>query len=186
MSDKPRRDQQDRPDEGAGPDQAGPPGAGDVPALLAAAEATAKENWDLFLRARADLENYRRRTERDIELMVRRGKRDLVMRVLEVADALERAAAYEQQNSADPAGAAGGSAGVSLILRQLLKILAGEGVQPIESAGQPFDPAFHEAVDVRADAGVTVPTVAEELQKGYLYEGEVIRPARVRVAQPTT
>lgn len=134
------------------------------------AEAKAKENWDQFLRARADLENYRRRIERDLELMVRRGKRDMVLRLLDVVDALERATEWE------------GSA--ELITRQLLKVLADEGVKPIECAGQPFDPAVHEAVDVRTDPAVGAPTVTDVLQKGYTWEGEVLRPARVRVTQP--
>ncbi len=136
------------------------------------AEAKSKENWDLFLRSRADLENYRRRVERDLDLMVRRGKKDLLAKLLDVVDALERAAA------------AGADPGVTLILRQLAKVLADEGVMPINSLGQPFDPSCHEAVDVKTDDSVRAPTVADELQKGYTYGGEVIRPARVRVAQP--
>jgi len=166
----------------------------------AAAEAKARENWDLFLRARADLDNYRRRVERDLESMVRRGKRDFIARLLDVADALERAAAWEAAAKAGaeagspaagaPAPAAGAAAGgaaaggVALIARQLARVLADEDVKPIDSVGRPFDPALHEAVEVTASDSVTVPTVTEELQKGYTYGEEVIRPARVRVAQP--
>ncbi len=167
------------------------PAAGDeaeLEARLAAAEAKSQENWDLFLRARADLENYRRRVERDLEAMVRRGKRDFLLRLLDVVDAFDRAAAYESGATGAGGGAAGGAAGadsgLQLIWRQFLKVLADEGVVPIESTGQPFDPAIHEAIDVRADATVDGPTVEAELQRGYLYGGEVLRPARVRVVQP--
>ncbi|MCL6581715.1 MAG: nucleotide exchange factor GrpE [Firmicutes bacterium] len=147
-----------------------------VRAQLAEAEAKARENWDLFLRARADLENYRRRVERDLAAMVRRGKKELVLRLLDVMDALDRAAAWEEQ--------AEGSGGVGPIRRQLLKVLADEGVSPVECVGKPFDPALHEAVDVTVDPSAEGPTVTAELQKGYLYEEEVLRPARVRVSQP--
>ncbi len=146
---------------------------------LAEAEAKVKENWDLFLRARADLENYRKRTERDFELVIARGKRDLLIKLLDVADALERASAFEGQ-AADPAV----TSGAALTYRLLLKVLASEGVTPIECVGQPFNPALHEAVDVRPDPLVTTDTVASELQKGYLHGEEVLRPARVQVSQP--
>ncbi|RJQ09227.1 MAG: nucleotide exchange factor GrpE [Bacillota bacterium] len=140
------------------------------------AAAKAAENWDLFLRARADLENYRKRVERDLELMVHRGKKSLLFRLLDVADALDRAASFEDDG--------GERAGAAAILRQLHKAFAEEGVTPIDCVGKPFDPAFHEAVDVTLDPSVTEPTVVEELQRGYLLGDEVLRASRVRVAQP--
>jgi len=152
-------------------------------AQLAEAEAKAQENWDLFLRTRADLENYRRRVERDLAAMVRRGKKGLVLRLLEVMDALDRAAAWEEQAEGDSASRPV-SGGVGPIRRQLLKVLADEGVSPVECVGKAFDPALHEAVDVTVDPSAEGPTVTAELQRGYLYEEEVLRPARVRVAQP--
>lgn len=165
-------------------------------AKAAEAEAKAQENWDHFLRARADLDNYRRRVERDLAAMVRRGKKDLLLRLLEVADALERAVLWEEAAGAGQAGgpAAGRQAtsapgdasrvGVAQILRQLVKVLADEGVTPIQSVGLPFDPALHEAVDVTFDAKIEGPTVVTELERGYRHGDEVLRPARVRVAQP--
>jgi len=67
----------------------------------------------------------------------------------------------------------------------MFQYLADEGVTPIESLGQPFDPAVHEAVAVEpaAEAEVEENTVTAEFQKGYLYEGELLRPARVRVSK---
>jgi len=160
---------------------------------LAQAEEKAAENWERFLRARADLENYRRRVQRDLHSMVRRGKKELVLRLLDVVDSLERAAAWEN-GSGTPDGArqagAGGAGdaarqGMVLIHRQLLKVLADEGVAPMEAVGRPFDPALHEAVATAATDEVPAGTVTAELQKGYTYEGEVLRPARVLVSQPT-
>ncbi|HCW51036.1 MAG TPA: nucleotide exchange factor GrpE [Clostridiales bacterium] len=188
----------DTAESGPVPDAAEPgpapePDPADMARRLAEAEEKARENWDRFLRARADLENYRKRVDRDLAAMVRRGKRDLLTRLLDVADALERAAAWEaSQKDAGGRDAQGGDGGddaaregFALIHRQLLKVLSDEGVEPIESVGRPFDPAVHEAVAVETREDVKAETVVEELQKGYTYEGEVLRCARVRVARPT-
>jgi len=164
-----------------------------VASELVAAQAKAQENWDLFLRARADLENYRRRVERDLGAMVRRGKQDLLLRLLGVLDSLERAATWDDPGakpSGDPGAKPSGDPaatreGLGQIQRQFLKSLADEGVTPIVSLDQPFDPTFHEAVDVRTDASLEVPVVTAELQRGYLCEGEVLRPARVQVTKPS-
>lgn len=170
---------------GDGPaEAAGPTDLGDLSAKLAEAEAKARGNWDLYLRARADYENYRRRVERDLAAMLRRGKQDLLLRLLELADALERAAAWEAERAGRTDGEATAPTGFSHLHRQLLKLLADEGVTPIDSAGRPFDPKLHEAIDVVADPSAAAGTVMAELQRGYIHEGEVLRPARVRVAQP--
>jgi molecular chaperone GrpE len=157
-----------------------------VASELMAAQVKAQENWDLFLRARADLENYRRRVERDLGAMVRRGKQDLLLRLLGVLDSLERAAAWDDPGAGPtpPGDPAATREGFGRIQRQFLKALADEGITPLAGLGQPFDPAFHEAVDVRTDATLEVPVVTAELQKGYLWEGEVLRPARVQVTKP--
>jgi len=162
----------------------GAPDSGDLARRLAEAEEKAAGNWERFLRARADLENYRKRVQRDLGAMVRRGKKDLIVRLLDVVDALERAASWE-----NGAGAAAGARsdredardadtareGVALIHRQMLKVLADEGVAPIECS---------EAVATDPTDDVPAGTITAELQKGYTYEGEVLRPARVRVSQP--
>ena len=156
-----------------------------VASELVAAQAKVQENWDLFLRARADLENYRRRVERDLGAMVRRGKQDLLLRLLGVLDSLERAATWDDPGATPSGDPAATREGLGQIQRQFLKSLADEGVTPIVSLDQPFDPTFHEAVDVRTDASLEVPVVTAELQKGYLCEGEVLRPARVQVTKPS-
>lgn len=156
-------------------------------AALAEAEAKAAENWDRFLRARADLENYRQRVERDLAATVRRQKSGLLHRILEVADNLERALAAVRGTPGgglDDERLAPVIEGFELISRQLQNALAAEGLEPIDAAGQPFDPALHEAVVVWESPEATAPTVTDVLQKGYRYGGEVLRPARVRVARP--
>lgn len=145
----------------------------------------AKENWDRFLRARADAENLRKRVERDLPAMVRREKRDMFLKVLDVMDNLERAiAGAESLNEGERSSVSGFIQGVQMIYRQMQGILAGEGVEPIKALDEPFDPALHEAVSSEQAEGISCEVVVEELQKGYRYQGEVLRAARVRVAVP--
>jgi len=141
----------------------------------------AERNWDQFLRARADLDNYRRRMEREVERLVERGRQDLLLRFLDVVDNFQRALMPQVMASADPDGL---RRGLELISRQLDTMLSQEGVEPIQALGNPFDPRFHEAVAVWESPDVEAETVTDEMQKGYLYRGEVLRPARVRVVRP--
>lgn len=154
------------------------PGQEDGRAAQAAeAEAKAAENWDLYLRARADLENYQRRVARDLAFNIRCGKRDLILRILEVVDDMERAltadADYDSLRH-----------GVDMIMRKLLDVLAAEGVRPIEAVGQPFDPRFHDAVAACEDPSVQTETIVEDLRRGYTFEDDCLRPTMARVAKP--
>lgn len=190
-----------RPEQGI-PEQPGTagsqetkPGGGTTPpgpqAASAAAEtaewkAKAAENYDLFLRARADYENLARRTQRDASMLVRMGKRDLLLKLLELADNLERAAASWRKALAgcqgvDTDGLVGG---VEMIGRQLQSVLASEGVQPIEALGKPFDPTLHECVVTWDSPDFECPTVTDEIKRGYTLNGEVLRASQVRVARP--
>lgn len=137
----------------------------------------AEENWDRYLRTQADFDNYRRRVERDMDQSLRRGKRHLILGVLGVLDNFERALAAE-------GGPDALRKGVEIILRQLKDVLAAEGVTALETVGQPFDPAYHEALDVWESPDAEEERISDELQKGYTYQGELLRPARVRVVRP--
>lgn len=149
----------------------------DLERKMAEAEAKAQENWNMYLRALADLENYRRRTARDLAFHIRSGKKDLILKLLTVVDDMERALAAEADYEALHQG-------VEIIMRKLLDVLAAEGVAPIEAVGQPFDPRFHEAVAACDDPEVDTDTVVEEFRRGYTYEDEVIRATMARVAKP--
>ncbi|HHY38435.1 MAG TPA: nucleotide exchange factor GrpE [Clostridia bacterium] len=145
----------------------------------------AEENWDRFLRARADAENLRKRIERDLPVMVRREKKDMFLKVLDVMDNFERAMAGAESLSREESDSISGFLkGVEMIYRQMQSILASEGIEPIKACGEAFDPAYHEAVSSEEAEGISYETVVEELQKGYRYQDEVLRPARVRVAVP--
>ncbi len=143
---------------------------------LEAAKKEAREYRDGYLRARADYDNLKKRAERDAADMVRLGKSDFMLKVLDAADDLERALAAE-------AGAEELRKGLEQTLRKLLGILKAEGLEPIDALGKPFDPALHEAV-AAAEGEVECDTVCDELRKGYTYCGCTLRPTIVRVAVP--
>jgi molecular chaperone GrpE len=139
--------------------------------------------FDQYLRAKADFDGFRRRTERDFEDRVTRGKADFLRALLEVVDNFGR---FLQ--ATEKSGLEGGERsfeaffrGVTMIEQQLMDALLKEGVEPIENpVGKELDPAFHDAVATQ-DGGGEHGTVVEELQKGYVYNGLVLRPAKVKV-----
>ena len=149
----------------------------DLEERLAEAEANASENRNMYLRALADLENFKRRTARDLAFHIRSGKKDMILKLLTVVDDMERALAVEADYEALREG-------VEMITRKLLDILSAEGVKPIEAVGMPFDPKFHEAVVACEDSEVDTDTVVEEFRRGYTYEDEVIRATMAHVARP--
>jgi molecular chaperone GrpE len=144
--------------------------------LAARYKEEAERNWQQFLHAAADLENYKKQSARQRDEAVQRVRAELFRVMLTIVDNLERALAH--------AGGDPGSVveGIRMTHRQALETLSGLGVRPLETEGRPFDPRYHEAVDVAAHAGVSPGTVIGELQRGYLLNGELLRPARVRVA----
>jgi molecular chaperone GrpE len=115
--------------------------------------------------------------QREQDSTAQAGKRQLVLALLDVMDDFERALSYA---STAPASILQGA---HVIHQRLTDLLQAQGVVPYASAGQPFDPALHEAVDAiktdQAQSGV----VLDELSHGYRWGHEVLRPARVRVAQ---
>ena len=131
----------------------------------------------LHLRALADFDNYRKRVQRERESAAQAGKRQLVLALLDVLDDFERALAYA--NTAPESILTG----ARVIHQRLTDLLQAQGVVPYTSTGQPFDPALHEAVDVINTDRATPGVVLNELSHGYRWGDEVLRPARVRVAQ---
>jgi molecular chaperone GrpE len=132
---------------------------------------------DLHLRALADFDNYRKRVQRERESAAQAGKRQLVLALLDVMDDFERALAYA--NTAPESILTG----ARVIHKRLMDLLQAQGVVPYTSAAQPFDPALHEAVDVINTDQAMPGVVLNELSHGYRWGDEVLRPARVRVAQ---
>jgi molecular chaperone GrpE len=146
------------------------------PELQALREELQREN-DRHLRARADFENYKRRVERDRDVAAREAKRALLLALIELADGFDRALLHVADS---PESVAEGLQGMR---RALSSVLEGEGVGSFESAGQPFDPKRHEALATVKDTGGTPGTVVDEAGRGYLWNNELLRAARVRVAE---
>jgi molecular chaperone GrpE len=132
---------------------------------------------DMHRRTLADFDNYRKRVQRDWDSAAQAGKRQLVLGLLEVMDDFERALAYA---STAPASILSGA---RVIQQRLTDLLQTQGVVSYSSTGEQFDPALHEAVDVIKTNQITPGVVLDELQHGYRWGNEVLRPARVRVAQ---
>lgn len=132
---------------------------------------------DRLLRTRADFENFRKRSDREMESLRRYALFDALGDFLAVADNLERALAAS--GSTDNL-----KQGVEMITRQLHDLLRRHGVEPIAAVGKPFDPNLHEAVTKEEGAEVDEPTVTAELQRGYLFHDRLLRPAMVNVAMP--
>ena len=176
-----------RPHGGAEGDQgqAQPAPAADrvaeLEAALEAAKAEAAENWDKFLRERADTENYKRRLERTQAEQLKRVKKDVLLKTLGVMDNLERALAYEGEGTAqvDPKTLL---MGLKMTLSQFRDVLSSEGVTEVPALGGQFDPALHEAVTTEVAPDVPEGQIVAELQKGYRMGDELLRPARVKVA----
>lgn len=145
---------------------------------LAAKEAEAKTNWDKFVRERADLENYRKRVQREKEELLKYGNESLILEILPVIDNMERALAHACEESQ-----AAVIEGVRLTHAMLLSTLKKFGVTPIETApGSLFDPAFHQAMHQVESGEHPANSVVEELQRGYLLNGRLLRAAMVSVA----
>jgi molecular chaperone GrpE len=143
---------------------------------LEEAESKTSEYKDSWLRSQAEFQNYRKRLERDNEVMYLSMKGDIIKRVLPVLDDLERAL---QNRAADDAWASG----IELIARKFQNILESEGLKRIDALGKEFDPNFHEAISHEPANGAQSGHVIGVVQNGYMLGERVIRPALVRVAQ---
>ncbi|MCR4763585.1 MAG: nucleotide exchange factor GrpE [Lachnospiraceae bacterium] len=138
-----------------------------------------KELQDKCMRQMAEFENFRKRTDREKSQMFDTGAAHVIERILPVVDNFERGLASAPKNEENKAFADG----MSMIYKQLSKALEDLGVTPIEALGREFDPNFHNAV-MQTEATEEFPagTVAQEMQKGYLYHDTVIRHSMVSVA----
>jgi molecular chaperone GrpE len=138
-----------------------------------------EEFKDKYLRKLAEMENLRKRLEREKSEYQQYALNDLLRELLVVLDNFDRAL-----RSRDRADGKSFQEGVEMIFRQYLDLLKKEGVVPLESKGKKFDPMFHQAVLTEESEVVSEPEVAEELQRGYLLHGRLLRPALVKVFVP--
>ena len=165
-------------EEPAGRDAEAAPEPDARDARIAELEGQLEEYRQRLLRSQADFDNYRRRTQREKEEMAKYASAEIITRLLPVLDNFERAIGASKDSGDFEALAKG----VDMIHRQLLQLLEQEGLKPMETVGQPFNPEFHEAVMRVESDEHEEGTVVEELQRGYILKDRVIRPAMVKVS----
>jgi molecular chaperone GrpE len=149
----------------------------ELEAQLAQAKQEAAENWNKYLRERADMENFRKRQERLMGDRVQRQKKELFQKILAVMDNVERALAY--QDTMDKQGL---QQALRMLLWQLNEVLRAEGLTPVPTVGETFNPYVHEAIEAVEDSDKPEGTVVEEVLKGYKLGDETLRAARVKVS----
>jgi len=160
------------------PDALAHPSYVELESKLTEAEQLAHENWEKCVRATAEVDNIRRRAERDVANAHRYALEKCVDSLLPVIDSLERALELALQLDDKPM-----HEGLALTMKLLIDALQKQGVEPIDPLGELFDPAQHEAMSMQPAEGVAANTVTMVFQKGYVLNGRVIRPARVVVSK---
>jgi molecular chaperone GrpE len=140
---------------------------------------TSEKNYDLYLRSQAEIENIKKRNKKEKEDWLKYANESLIKDLLPSLDSLEKALAHaNDQNALDAL-----KEGVSLTLKGLKDALSRSGLEEVCAKGEPFDPCFHEAVSQIEKDEVKPGTIVEELQKGYLLNKRLIRPAMVVVSK---
>jgi len=144
---------------------------------LAEAEKKAQEHWELLLRTRAEMENLRKRTEKDLENAHKYGIEKFVNEMLPVKDSMEMGIA------AQDATAESLHEGMKLTMNMFNTTFEKLGVVEIDPLNEPFDPELHQAMTMQASDEVEPNTVIAVMQKGYTLNGRLVRPAMVMVSK---
>jgi len=150
-----------------------------------------RDRCDKYLRSVAELENIRRRLEREKTDALKYGGEPVIRELLPVLDGLDKAFASA---AATPSGAGAGSIagkdagayldGFQMVRKQLMDMLSRQGLEEVKAVGLPFDPHVHQAIQRIEMPDLKEDTVHEEYAKGYLLHGRLIRPAIVSVQVP--
>lgn len=150
--------------------------AGDLAAELDAAQAKANEHWDRMIRLQAEMDNLRKRSTRDVENARKYSLEKFAEALLPVKDSMEMGLSHGE---AEPAKVL---EGVELTLKQLSDVLEKFGIETVDPVGEAFDPERHEAMAMQ-DSDEESNTVLTVVQKGYVLNGRLVRPARVIVSR---
>jgi molecular chaperone GrpE len=144
---------------------------------ITALKALSEKNHDLYLRSQAEMENMKKRFRREKEDWFKYSNETLIKEILPIMDNLERAVSHSTKETTLPSL----REGIELTLRGLKNALSKSGLEEVKAEGEAFDPSLHEAVfqidDDKAEPG----KVVKEIQKGYLLNKRLIRPAMVSV-----
>ncbi|KIX13773.1 molecular chaperone GrpE [Dethiosulfatarculus sandiegensis] len=142
----------------------------------------AKERDDLkdrLLRQAAELENFKKRSQREKTEFLKRANESITKDLLPVLDNMERALGHVDGNQENNSVIEG----LNMIYQELVKVLTGHGLEPVKALGEPFNPEFHEAMMQEEDPEAEENTVIKELQKGYLFQDRLLRPSMVVVSK---
>jgi molecular chaperone GrpE len=154
----------------------------DPQALLVRAnelQAASDRNYDLYLRSQAEMENMKKRFQREKVEWAKFSNESLVKDLLPVMDNLEKALAHAQEGPSSE----GLAEGVALTLKGFKDVLSRAGVEEVKALGAKFDPNLHQAISQQPDESVEDGTVLIEVQKGFLLNGRLIRPSMVVVSK---
>lgn len=164
----------DNGEDGAHADAAATDGDDDA---LEALRAKADENWNLYLRAAAELDNVRKRASRDVENARKYALENFARELLAVVDSFEMGLAAAETADADAL-----REGSEATLKQLIAALERFNVVAVDPEGEPFDPELHEAISMQPSADMEPGSVLAVVQKGYTLNGRLLRAARVVVS----
>ncbi len=153
----------------------------ELEARLEAKEQEAGETYDRLLRLSAEFDNYKKRTSREMAEFRKFANQSLIKEMLSVVDNLELAMNSTNDHKDIDRDLL---QGLEMTHKELLKVFERFNVKPIDAKGQPFDPAFHEAVMQEETDDFDRNTVINELQRGYMIHDRLLRPAMVVVAKP--
>jgi molecular chaperone GrpE len=151
--------------------------ADSLEAQLEAAQAKAAENWDQFIRAKAEMDNLRRRSAKDLENAHKYGIEKFVTELLPVMDSMSLGLAVED------ASAESLREGMELTMNMLVKMMENLGIEEVDPLNEKFDAEKHQAMSMQPNADVEPNTVIAVMQKGYSLNERLIRPAMVMVSK---
>ena len=156
------------------------PSTEELTRLLEDARNKADDNWDQLMRARAELDNLRKRSQRELENAHKFAVDKFSQDMLQVWDSLELGHQAAQDENADVAKL---REGTELTLKLLVNLMEKNGIQQINPEGEPFNPDYHQAMAMQDRDDVEPNTVVVVVQKGYLLNGRLLRPAMVMVSK---
>jgi len=149
----------------------------ELEAQLEQARREAGENWNKYLRERADMDNYRKRQDRVVTERVQQQKKALLHKLLGVIDDVERGLVY-----LDTLDRQGLQQALRMVHWRMNEVMRSEGLNPVPTVGEPFNPYVHEAIEAIENSDKPEGTIVEEVRKGYTLGDETLRPAQVKVS----
>ncbi|MEJ2395983.1 MAG: nucleotide exchange factor GrpE [Candidatus Thiodiazotropha sp.] len=153
---------------------------GELTRLLEDARSKADDHWDQLMRTRAEMDNLRKRSQRDLENAHKYALERFAQELLQVWDSLELGHQAAQDEQADVQKL---REGTELTLKLLTDVMNKQGVEQVDPQDQHFNPEFHQAMSMQERDDVPPNTVVAVVQKGYLLNGRLLRPAMVMVSK---